>query len=217
MSPDLLELEATLRQLRPSAPGGQLLARLEASAGNTLTCLSPAEAQLENSLRQIKPAALPCALMATLEATLSSAFTTPAPSIIPFPANVAPAAARRHGNHPMLAAAAAVALLGAAAALFMPSKNAPQSAAAPSAQPPHAAPLTTAPATPPTPNFVPAAFNTGLGQASDEGVVWQAKNQPQRVVKVIYRDRITLVNPQGQTIEYEKPRVEYILVPEKID
>ena len=215
MSPDLHALEATLRGLRPAALDESLLARLEDAAEGPLTTLDAAAASFENSLRQSQPARLPAALMAALEATLNSSAPT---TVVAFPQTASPPVGRsRHGHRPMLAAAAAVALLGAAAALFLPGNKPPQSAAASASHPPQPAPLATAPAAPAAQNFAPASFNTGLSQASDEGVVWQSKNQPKRVVKVVYWDRVTLVNPEGKKIEYEKPRVEYILVPENID
>jgi hypothetical protein len=218
MSPDLQELEANLRALRPAGLDRALLARLDQAADGTLGILSPAIAPFENSLRRIQPARLSASLMAALDATLTAPAATADAAIVPFPqVPPAPAAHLRHGRRQMLAAAAAVALLGAAAALFIPGKHSPRSAAAPAAPSPQAPAFAAAPTSPASRNFVPAAFNTGLSQASDEGVLWQSKNQPTRVVKVVYWDRVTLVNPEGKKIEYEKPRVEYILVPEEID
>jgi hypothetical protein len=218
MSPDLQELEANLRGLRPAVPGRALLARLDQAADGSLVNLNPAIAPFENSLRRIQPARLPASLMAAVQAALTAPAATTGAAIVPFPQVApAPAAQLRHGRRPMLAAAAAVALLGAAAALFIPGKSSPRSAAAPAAPSPQTPIFAAAPTSPATRNFVPAAFNTGLSQASDEGVLWQSKNQPTRVVKVVYWDRVTLVNPEGKKIEYEKPRVEYILVPEEID
>ena len=236
MTDDLQALEATLAGLRPVALDQRLLARLEACTAGETTVLNSAEAQFEASLRNNQPAALSPALLAALEATLTSSAATEASRIIPFPQQIA--ADRRRSQHPMLAAVAAVALFGAAAAWFLPdagthlTASAPvskQSPASPFATPPAASATPVAPTAPTTPaaqvaqaapatqNFVPAAFNTGLSQASDVGVLWQSQNQAQRVVKVVYWDRVTLVNPEGKQIECENPRVEYILVPEKID
>jgi len=221
MSDDLQALEATLGGLRPAVLDRMLLARLEDSTNGYLTSLTPAEAQFDSALRQIRPASLSPAFLATLEATLThraATAATAASTLVAFPQPVpTPAAHSRHGHRPMLAAAAAVALLGAAAALFLPGKGSPRIASAPTSHPTPAQPFSTAPASPNNQNFVPAAFNTGLSQVSDEGVLWQSKNQPQRVVKVVYWDRVTLVNPEGKKIECEVPRVEYILVPEKVD
>ena len=214
MSDDLQALEAALGGLRPAALDRMLLARLEDSTNDALTTPTAAETQVESSLRQIRPASLSPAFMATLEATLTRHAVTEATTLVAFPQ---PVAHSRHGHRPMLAAAAAVALLGAAAALFLPGKGSPQNASTPASHAPPIPAFAATPASPNNQNFVPAAFNTGLSQVSDAGVLWQSKNQPQRVVKVVYWDRVTLVNPEGKEIEYEKPRVEYILVPENID
>jgi hypothetical protein len=213
MSPDLQELEAKLGALRPAALDPGLLARLADSASGDLTTLPPPVARLEASLRGLRPAALPAALAAALELP-----AVPEPVVIPFPTAAQPAARARHWNRPMLAAAAAVAILGASAALFMPRQDpaAGQVAAAPPAAPRTAPEVRPAPAGRPS-SLVPAAFNTGLSEARDEGVVWQDANQPRRVVKVVYWDRVTLVDAQGRKVEVEKPRIEYLLVPEKID
>ncbi|MEI6656800.1 MAG: hypothetical protein WCP45_18695 [Verrucomicrobiota bacterium] len=217
MSNDLQQLEATLEGLHPSALDRDLLARLEDAANGTLGTSSPAEMQLETSLRRMRPAALPPSLMATLEATLGTTAATLNSTIIPFPQSPPADVVRtRHGRRPMFAAAAAVALLGALAALYSPGKG-PRPLATSAATSPQAPVPTAATPSPASQNFVPAGFNTGLSQASDEGVVWQTKDQPRRVVKVVYWDRVTFVNPEGKKIEYEKPRVEYLLVPEKID
>jgi hypothetical protein len=222
MTPDLQELEAKLQGLRPTALDGRLLARLASAAEDRVITLSPLETEMEDSLRQVRPAALPPSFMASLEASLGN-LAPPQANVISFPPPApVPLVSHRHGKGSMLAAAAAVALLGAAAALYMPGKGLPQTAATsthhaslPAAPAPAAAVAT--PAVPSSPNFAPAAFNTGLSHASDEGVLWQTKDHPQRVVKVVYWDRVTLVNAEGKKIEYEKPRIEYILVPEKID
>jgi hypothetical protein len=65
--------------------------------------------------------------------------------------------------------------------------------------------------------LVPAGFDRGLSEASDEGVVWQSANRPHRVLKVVYQERVTLKDSAGRTYQVEQPRVEYILVPAKTD
>lgn len=214
MSPDLQELEAKLSALRPAALDSELVARLADSVTGDLTTLTPATAELETALRRLRPAPLPAALTAALTATAAPA----APAIIPFPAAAQPAARVSHWNRQMLAAAAAVAILGASAALFLPHAGSPQSPVA--ANPPAAPHIEPSPASAvaaPASNMVPAAYHTGLSQASDEGVIWQDPTQPRRVVKVVYWDRVTLTDADGRKVEVEKPRVEYILVPEKVD
>ena len=215
MSPDLQELEAQLNQLRPAALDSELLARLADCATGDFTTLSPEAAQLAAALHQCRPAALPPALTAALGAALN----LPAPALIPFPVATPVPARVGHWNRSMYAAAAAVAILGASAALLVPRHEAPPATVAANAPatPRHAIPSTPLPATGPASDFAPAGYNADLSQASDEGVIWQNASQPQRVVKVIYRDRVTYIDASGRKIEVEQPRIEYLLVPEKID
>ncbi|MEI7955532.1 MAG: hypothetical protein WCJ66_10230 [Verrucomicrobiota bacterium] len=216
MSDEFQALEATLAGLHPAALDARLLARLNECTSAVSPSLTPAEALFETSLRNIQPAALPPGLLASLEAARSA--TSESSRIVDFPKKPSATDIRRHNHRPMLAAAAAVAILGAAAALFIPDKGSHTTASSPPSHlPPQPQAPSTSPIAPANQNFAPATFHTGLSQASDVGVLWQAQNQAQRVVKAIYWDRFTLVNPEGQQIEYEKPRVEYILVPEKID
>lgn len=210
MSHDLQELEAKLHALRPAALDPGLSARLVDPARRTGTTLTPAETQFAASLHRIHPAPLPAGLTtAILRET-----TGRKNAVVPFPA--AKPATTRHWGRFMLPIAAAVALLGAATALLVPTRPDPSAVATNSktTTPP-------GPTTPPVPrsasNFVPAGFSTGLSQASDEGVLWQSPGQPRRVVKVVYRDRVTLIDQYGRKYEVEQPRVEYILIPEKLD
>jgi hypothetical protein len=64
---------------------------------------------------------------------------------------------------------------------------------------------------------VPAGFNRGLSEASDEGVIFQSEDKAHRVLKMVYHDRVTLKDESGRMYEIEQPRTEYILVPSKID
>jgi hypothetical protein len=64
--------------------------------------------------------------------------------------------------------------------------------------------------------FVPAGYARGLSEARDEGVVWK-DNAPHRVLRIVYTDTITLRNEAGEIVEVAQPRVEYIVVPKKID
>jgi hypothetical protein len=66
-------------------------------------------------------------------------------------------------------------------------------------------------------NFVPAGFNRGLSEVHDEGVVWKSNSQPHSVVRVVYKDLVTLKDANGRTVQVEQPRVEYMLVPAKTD
>lgn len=214
MSHEFQQLESDLRALRPAALDPSLAARLAGLASLTATAPDAATTALETALARLHPLPLPADLSAAILAATSAAETT----VLPFP-NAPPIVHGAWGRY-MLPIAAAVALLGAAAALLVPTTRPADSTLA-DRRP--AAPATPAEVQPglagnPGPsNFAAAGFRTDLSQTSDEGVVWNSPNQPHRVVKVIYRDRVTFVDQNGRKYEVERPRVEYILVPEKLD
>ena len=104
-----------------------------------------------------------------------------------------------------------MALTGVVTALLVPAKPANGNLA--HAAPKNAISLSAQPAE----KLIPAGFNRGLSETSDEGVIWQSNNQPHRVLKVVYKDRMTLKNTSGLTYQVEQPRIEYILVPAKTD
>ncbi len=208
MSQDLHELETKLHALRPAAPGNELAARL-ADISRQPAAADPA---LEAALRAMRPTRL----SADLTASILQRTTGSQPAVIPFPA--AAKSPARAWNRYMLPVAAAVALLGAAAALLVPtSGNRPGNTVAGNPTPADPPAIRLAPHNNGNSAFVPAGFGTDLTQAKDEGVVWQGPNQARRVVKVIYRDRGFYITPDGRKVEVEVPRVEYILVPEKLD
>jgi hypothetical protein len=205
MPDDLSSIENDLLQIRASGLDESLLARLEACAEGSWTNLDPLEIHMERRLSAIAPAPLPDALMARLEATLSAVpFPTAAPKIVSFPGR---AAAAKRPQRQWWGAAAAVALFGALAGWLVPHDQGGKTITAS----PKPAPRYPAAGS----SLVPAAFNRGLSQASDEGILMPSNNQPHRVLKVVYRDRVTLKDAQGRTYQVEQPRVEYILVPAK--
>ena len=211
MPQETSSLESDLRRLRAAAPDESFLARLEACAENTWADLTPGEIRFEKRLREITPANLPPALMASLEATLRGIPFPRDEKIVIFPQPSAAAPRHRRG---WWGAAAAVALTGAVTALLIPTSPGPGKIAA--APPPPPTRVTQPAATNPA-DLIPAGFRRGLSEARDEGVIWQSNDQPHRVRKVVYMERVTLKDPQGRTYQVEQPRVEYILVPAKID
>jgi hypothetical protein len=204
MSFDASSTENDLRQLRAAALDEVLLARLEACAQGTWTRLDPVELEFEQRLRGIAPARISSSLMASLEAAVSDVpFAKEAPKIVRFPEREAKVSRQ---SRAWWSAAAAVALFGGLAGSLVPfakkDKNVsnahssmPSVRSAPSSQ------------------LIPAGINRGLKEASDEGVIWQSSQQPHRVLKVVYQDRVTLKDASGKTYQVEQPRVEYILVP----
>lgn len=209
MTPDHPSLEAELRELRAVALDEAFLTRLEASAEGTWVELSNQERSFENFLRGTSPAKLEPSFLADLEAVVRNVPFITDEKIVPFP-NAAATPTRR--SRPMWGAAAAVALIGAATALMMPTGKGPETT------PRRMAATTSAPIKSPAHgNFVPAGFNRGLSEVRDEGVVWKSNSQPHSVVRVVYRDLVTLKDASGRTVQVEQPRVEYMLVPAKTD
>lgn len=207
MNSDLSSLEAQLRELRAVPLDDVFLARLEDAAEGSLSALSPVEDRFEARLRDISPAPLSADFLASLETILTSVPFPGEVKIVPFPRSrpVEVAAPRKR---PIWAAAAAVALIGAASALWMPD-------AKPTAQ----ITQSTSPSAPSAvlSNLVPASYNRGVSEVHDEGVVWKSNTQPHNLVRVVYKDRITLKDDKGRTYQVEQPRVEYLLVPAKTD
>lgn len=209
MTSDPSSLEAQLGELQAATLDEAYLLRLEAAADGTLTQLTPEELRFEALLRETPAAKLSADFMAQLEAIVHETPFAVDEKIVLFPKGNASVPPRRH--RPIWGAAAAVALIGAASALLMPSANRPSAVARQSAPPSSSIAAT------PTGNFIPAGFNRGLSEVHDEGIVWKANKQPHNVVRVVYKDKITLKDENGRTVEVEQPRVEYMLVPAKTD
>lgn len=214
MSSDSSQLDSQLRDLRASALDEALLDRLDACANGQWTRLDPTELAFENSLKAIAPAQLPDSLMRSLEGlTAATPFPNPDARILSFPDQ---AAAKRRHPRSGWAVAAAVALCGAITALMMP-RETPQPGT--TALNPDPAGSSGAPAVPSPAGdrLLPAGFNTGIRETSDQGVVWQPNSTPHRVLKVVSMDKVTYKDASGRTYQIEKPRVDYILVPDKAD
>jgi hypothetical protein len=207
MTPDQTLLEAELRELHAASLDEELLLRLEAAAEGTLTELGHGELRLEKLLRDASPTRLPAEFLSALESVLQGAPFPVDEKIVLFPkANVSLKFARKR---PTWAAAAAVALIGAATALLVPVNTPTGETTARSGSP--AFPKTSAD------NFIPASFNRGVRNVSDEGVVWKNDNQPHQLMRVEYVDKITLKDRNGRTYQAEQPRFRYMLVPARTD
>ena len=208
MSSDQSSIENDLRQLHAAALDEKLLARLEACAEGNWTRLDPVELEFEQRLRGIAPARMPDSLMASLEAAMAAVpFVKEPPKIVRFPEREAKTSRQ---SRSWWSAAAAVALFGALAGWLLPHGGRQTDVAG---SEPAAPSIRSAPA----PQLIPAGFNRGLKETRDEGVIWQSSQQPHRVLKVVYLDRVTLKDAFGRTYQVEQPRVEYILVPAKTD
>ncbi len=207
MTPDQPSLEADLRELHAAVLDEALLARLEAAADGTLTRLGPGEIHFEELLRKSSPAAPSPRFLARLESIVSEVPFPVDQKILLFPKAVV----RARRPRPIWGAAAAVAVIGAVTALMVPSTKGPVN---PTRQVTKVSPPVTSTA---NPNFAPASFNRRLSEVHDEGVVWKSNNQPHTLVRVVYKDLITLRDANGRTFQVEQPRVDYMLVPAKTD
>jgi len=203
MTPDHSSLETQLNKLTPSPLDSALLERLEACTDGSITTLTPTELQFEASLRKTRPQALPQDLLADLEGIFAGVPFAQDEKVVLFPKSSAKIGKITRFPRPMWAAAAAVALIGAASALLMPSRQeqAPIVQISPSAT---SAPINN------NSNIVPAGYN-------DEGVIWNQNDQPRRVLRVRYDDYILKKDATGKQVKILTPRYEYVLIPEKAD
>ncbi len=215
MSFDPTSMEEDLRRLRAAALDPSLLDRLDACSDDSWTELNPMELHYEKQLLANTPAKLPPALMASLEATLRDIPFPKNQTIVTFPLKKTAAPKQHRG---WWGAAAAVALTGAVTALLIPVHRDAGNLSENNTGVPAIAIDSPAPiASPARSGLVPAGFNRDLSEASDQGVVWNPDKQPHRVVKVVYKERVTLKDADGRTYQVEQPRVEYILVPARTD
>ncbi len=203
------EIEIALRGLNPADIDDDFLDRLEAAADGSLAEPTDAEIRFERSLRAHAPASLGDDFMKRLESAVAGVQFPVNEKIVLFP-KTAPVSKSNRSNRPMWAAAAAVALIGGFSALLLPQEK-PTGIVAGRAPISPSAPLISQPS-----NYVPAGFNAEA-DTEDVGVSWHSSGQPHRVLRLTYRDKVTLKNAEGKTIEVEQPRTEYILVPEKMD
>ena len=198
MNRDDATLEEALRQCGPSRLDDRVTARMLMALDGASAPVDAVDRGFEATIAGRQPSRLPDALMDRVAALAG-------PDIVAMPGPKRVIAFRR------FAAAAAIAMVGAAAALLAPiGGEAPQVADTPPPPAPRADSTVDARA------FVPASHQRGLSDARDEGIVWK-DNTAHRILRIVYTDIITLRNEAGEVVEVEQPRVEYILVPKKVD
>ena len=206
--------EQKLANLQPNKLDEDFMSRLLASTDGSLTELTDSELQFETSLRKFSPPKLSSSFDSSLIDILNNTPFHVDEKIVLFHkstsrASGTPSKLRRFN----LAAAAAVALLGSLAAWITPAPNKETVVMLPERIIQQPSPITTqAPS-----SFAPAGFNRSLSGTHDEGVIWNPSNRPHRVMRFTYMDRVTMKNEKGETIQVERPRVEYVIIPEKID
>lgn len=203
--------EQELRNQAPARLDGAFLDRLTACAEGTQTEMPEEDREFAALLAAVRPRPIPTALQASLlEAIGETPFALDG-KIVLFNKQSKPGPAKLQSFRiPNIAAAAAVALLGALAAFMVPGESGSETVEAgnPNLRP--AAPIANS-------HFAPASYGRNLSETRDEGVIWSGKNQPHRVLRLTYTDKVTMKNDKGETIQVERPRHEYVLIPEKID
>ena len=205
MPTDYSKLESELKALRAQNLDPEFMDRVESCADDTWTEVSGYERHIEKKLLRHQPSALSESMMDSL---LSSTQGIPFPSqetIVSFPGK------QETPKTYWWRAAAVVAVMGVMSAFMVPIGENNDVAANP--------PSTTTPSISPSiqGSLIPAQFSRKLTEATDEGIIWQDDQQPQRVVKVVYQDRVTMKDTDGQTYEVEQPRVEYYILPAQSD
>jgi hypothetical protein len=208
--------EQKLADLQPNKLDDDFMNRLLASADGSLTELTSEELQFEASLRKFSPPKLSSSFDSALLDILNDTPFHVDEKIVLFHKSASQAKnAGSKFRRFNLAAAAAVALLGSLAAWVTPGQTTKTAAHAPAherivQQPP----TVTSPA---PSSFAPASFNHSLSDTRDEGVIWSQANRPHRVLRFTYMERVTLKNGKGELIQVDRPREEYVIIPEKID
>lgn len=204
--------ERQLGDLTPARLDEDFLDRLTACAEDTQVEISDTDLAFEETLRGIRPRAIPSALQASLlEAIRDTPFAMDEKIVLFHKATKAQSggARTRRFFQPRFAAAAAVALLGAASAFLIPGAEEGKTKTASGYAGSGGKEFSS--------HFAPASFGRNLSETRDEGVVWQGKNRPHRVLRLTYMDKVTMKNEKGETFQVERPRYEYVIVPEKID
>ena len=163
--------------------------------------------KFEEELERLCPVAMPDGLIARMEAAMDGWQEEPVEeeNVVPFPSQEeeSPGASRRG----FWAAAAAVAILGALAALFVPTDQGGDRRTARNANESGFTPA----------SFSPVGASRNILAASDEGFVMTKDAIPHRAVRVEYMDQIEFTNDQGERLQVEAPRVRIVLIPVQVD
>lgn len=209
MSQQTSIIEAHLQALTPGEITPDFLDRLVACTDDSLTAPQANDLLIEDALRSLRPRTIGEDRIRQLANIIGDTPFAVDSKIVLFNRKGPNNSNRK--NRPFTfsyAAAAAVAIIGAIAALMIPAPITEQITNNTNNNPPSArsAAIST-----------PANFNRNLRETRDEGVIWQSRNQPHRVLRLTFTDSISVTNEKGETIEVRQPRVEYLILPEKID
>jgi len=202
--------EQELRNQAPARLDGVFLDRLTACAEGTAADMPEADVEFAAMLGGVKPRPLPSAFHASLLDAIGETPFSLDGKIVLFHKQSKPGPAKvRSFRRFNFAAAAAVALLGALAAFMVPGGNGGKKTAE-NGKPGTANPILNS-------HFSPASYGRNLSETRDEGVIWRGKNQPHRVWRLTFTDKVTMTNGKGETYQEERPRYEFVIIPEKID
>lgn len=205
--------EQELRNQAPTRFDGAFLDRLTACAEGSLADMPKEDVEFAAIISSIKPRAISSALNSSLMNTIGETPFAVDEKIVMFNRQAKPGIARpRIFRHFNIAAAAAVALLGALTAFMIPGGKNNENGNFQASNSNH---VSTIPAT--NPHLAPASFGHNLSETRDAGVIWRGKNQPHRVIRLTYADMVTMKNEKGESYQVERPRYEYVIIPEKID
>ena len=208
MENDLQELEAQLQGLRPTKLDDALLDRLTGAVAGTLEVTDAGLRPVEAVTSKLEPAILSESLTERLSEVVERVPFPVDEKVVLFPRGSAAVSEKKVSRPKWYAAAAAVAIAGGLSALLVspskPVEKLAEAGGAPSVSMDSGA-------------FVPASFGSGVSGTDDLGVMWSGDRKPMRVVRVVYKDVVRFLNEKGEEIEVEVPRVEYLMVPEKID
>lgn len=210
MENDLQEIESMLHALRPRALPSHLHQQLEDMLTKGGACHVPAD----SSWSVAKPAALPPDLANRLEDILSRVPHPGSGKLIHFPERGNPS---RPSPWRKYAVAAAVAMMGASSALLVPhqSSTLPTAQIDSSTSRPEPAARNAQP--PGRHEMIPANYRSGLSEAKDAGIIWQDQHGPQRMLQLVFRDKVTMKDQSGRLYQVERPRVEYVFIPAQVD
>jgi len=207
MDEDFHELEATLKGMRPVTPDAACMDRLLA----VLERRTPAaDSGIERELGKLIPSALTDGVQERFLETVSRVPFPVDEKVVLFPGKTKPVE-KTPARRPWIAAVAAVAVLGGFSALMMgPQKGGSGPIVR---QETSSGPVVS----PKDSRLVNASLGSQVSEAQDQGVIWTPDGKALRQVKVIYMDKVKYVGDDGKIVEVERPRVELLLVPEKVD
>ena len=208
MDSEFQDIEDALKAIRPASLAPASMDRFLAAVQGRGLAADPALVSVENTLGSMTPLAVRSEVADAMLATVSAVPFPVDEKVVLFPGSSKPAG-KSASRGRWYAAAAAVAVAGAFSAMMVEQPRAKSGS-------PVARVDSAIPSRQPT-GFVPASVGSGLEEAKDEGVMWTTDGKPVRMVRVIYMDKAKYRSPQGEIIEVERPRVEYLMVPEKID